>query len=96
MDIEVRGGTFKGVLATAPSNPSAGWTYINSGDNGYYVYNGTSWILLMTLTAAGAYVLKAGDTMTGTLNIYPSVLTALKVDGDVVITEGHRLYFDGL
>lgn len=45
-------GTFKGVLASAPSTPLEGWTYINSGDNGYYIYYGETWQLLHTLTPA--------------------------------------------
>jgi hypothetical protein len=42
--------TFRGVLASAPSGPQEGWTYINSGDNGYYIYYGGSWQSLHTLT----------------------------------------------
>lgn len=45
--------TFQGVSASAPSGPVEGWTYINSGDNGYYIYYGGTWQLLHTLTAAG-------------------------------------------
>jgi len=47
-------GNFQGVLASAPSNPEEGWTYINSGDNGYYIYYGGTWQLLHTLTPATA------------------------------------------
>lgn len=89
-------GNFQGSLSDPPISPETGWTYIDTDDNGLYIYNGTSWILLMTLTAAGAYVLKAGDTMTGELNIFPAVgATALRVDGDIIIKTGNRLYFDG-
>lgn len=45
---------FQGVLASAPSSPQEGWTYINSGDNGYYIYYAGSWQLLHTLTPAAA------------------------------------------
>lgn len=43
---------FQGVSASAPSSPQEGWTYINSGDNGYYIYYGGGWQLLHTLTPA--------------------------------------------
>jgi hypothetical protein len=43
---------FKGVLSSEPSNPAQGWTYINSGDNGYYIFYGSTWQLLHTLTPA--------------------------------------------
>jgi len=49
---------FRGILAAAPSSPTEGWTYINSGDNGYYIYYSGSWQLLHTLTAgAVSYIL---------------------------------------
>jgi hypothetical protein len=34
---------WKGVLASDPGSPVAGWVYKNSGDGLYYIYNGTSW-----------------------------------------------------
>ena len=34
---------WKGVLASAPGSPVAGWVYKNSGDSKYYIYNGTDW-----------------------------------------------------
>jgi hypothetical protein len=43
---------FKGVLASAPSSPIEGWTYINSVTNGYYIYYSGSWQLIATLTPA--------------------------------------------
>lgn len=50
--------TFRGVLSSAPSGPSEGWTYINSTDDGYYIYYGGSWQLLHTLTPPAAdYIL---------------------------------------
>lgn len=56
---------FRGVLATAPSNPIDGWTYVNSGDNGYYIYYGETWQLLHTLTPAALefLLLETGDFM---------------------------------
>lgn len=44
--------SFQGVLGSAPSNPQEGWTYINSGNSGYYIYYGGIWQLLHTLSAA--------------------------------------------
>lgn len=56
---------FRGVLAAAPTGPEEGWTYINSGDNGYYIYYGGTWQLLHTLTAgAASYILlENGDRL---------------------------------
>ena len=52
-------GQFHGLLASAPSGPAEGWTYINSGDDGYYIYYGGTWQLLHTLTPAtpGGFIL---------------------------------------
>lgn len=41
---------FLGIYALAPANPVDGNMYINSGDNGLYIYYGSSWQLLHTLT----------------------------------------------
>jgi hypothetical protein len=62
---------FRGVSATAPSSPQEGWTYIDSDDNGYYIYYGESWQLLHTLTPAALnfLLLESGDIL-------------LKEDGD--------------
>lgn len=50
---------FQGVMASAPSNPVDGWTYINSGNNGYYIYYGGSWQLLHTLIVSGlSYIIQ--------------------------------------
>lgn len=50
---------FKGVLASAPTSPLDGWTYINSLDDGYYIYYSGSWQLLHTLTpGAASYLLQ--------------------------------------
>lgn len=50
--------TFRGVLSSAPSSPSEGWTYINSTNDGYYIYYGGTWQLLHTLTPGTAsYIL---------------------------------------
>ena len=56
---------FRGVLGTAPSAPQEGWTYINSSDNGYYIYFGSAWQLLHTLTPAALefLLLENGDTL---------------------------------
>lgn len=43
---------FRGVSASEPTSPVEGWTYINSGDDGYYIYYGGTWQLLHTLTGA--------------------------------------------
>lgn len=45
---------FQGVLASAPANPSEGWTYINSGNSGFYFYAGGYWWLWNTLTRGEA------------------------------------------
>ena len=52
---------FRGVLSVEPTTPIDGWTYINSSDNGYYIYYGGSWQLLHTLTAAAASFLLQED-----------------------------------
>ena len=68
-------GNFQGVLAAAPSNPSEGWTYINSGDNGYYIYYCGDWQLLHTLVCADEFLLlETGDFF-------------LKEDGNKIILE---------
>lgn len=69
-------GNFQGVLAAAPSNPQEGWTYINSGDDGYYIYYDGTWQLLHTLTPAqlSFLLLETGDIL-------------LKEDGDKVALE---------
>jgi hypothetical protein len=56
--------TFRGVSASAPTSPEEGWTYVNSGDNGYYIYYGGTWQLLHTLTPATLYelLLETGGT----------------------------------
>jgi len=41
-----------GLLASAPSNPLDGWTYINSADNTLYIYYGGTWQSLHVLTPA--------------------------------------------
>lgn len=48
---------FQGVSSSSPSSPQEGWTYINSGDNGYYIYYSGSWQLLHTLTAGALSLL---------------------------------------
>jgi hypothetical protein len=55
---------FRGVLADAPSDPEQGWWYVNSGDNGYYVYYGVSWQLLATLIPAANVDLTNEDLST--------------------------------
>ena len=50
-------GNFQGVLPSAPSGPSEGWTYINSGDNGYYIYFCGAWQLIVQLTCQDAFLL---------------------------------------
>ena len=49
----------------------------------------------MTAEEAAAYVLKAGDTMTGMLTITPSGDTALTANKDIVLKAGQKLVFDG-
>ena len=56
-----KASTFKGVLAAAPSSPEEGWTYVDSGDDGYYIYYGGSWQLLHTLTPAALSFLLLED-----------------------------------
>jgi hypothetical protein len=43
---------FLGIFAVAPASPGEGDTYINSGDNNYYIYYGGTWQVLHTLTPA--------------------------------------------
>lgn len=57
-------GNFKGVSGSAPSSPDQGWTYINSGNNGYYIYYGLTWQLLHTLIATTSFMLlESGDIL---------------------------------
>jgi hypothetical protein len=41
--------SFRGVLTIAPSNPQAGWMYVNSGNDKLYVYYNGNWQVLHTL-----------------------------------------------
>lgn len=53
---------FLGVSSSAPSSAQNGNTYINSTDNGYYVYWG-SWQLIGTLTPpTGSFLLLEDGT----------------------------------
>ena len=63
--------TFKGVLGAAPIGPSEGWSYVNSADNGYYMYYASTWQLLHTLIPSELFslLLETGDAL-------------LKEDGD--------------
>lgn len=63
MNIEKLSDDFKGLLASAPAGALEGWRYINSGDNGYYIYYGGTWQLLHTLTPAvlSFLLLEIGD-----------------------------------
>ena len=55
-------GNFQGVLSVAPSNPSEGWTYINSVDLGYYIYFCGSWQLIVQLVCTEEFLLlETGD-----------------------------------
>lgn len=49
-------GTFQGELASAPSDPETGWTYINTGDNNLYVWGGAQWWILQAVTPSGGAV----------------------------------------
>lgn len=48
---------FLGVKSTAPATAKEGNTYVNSVDNGYYIYYGGTWQSLHTLTPAELYEL---------------------------------------
>lgn len=96
--------TFKGVSAAAPATASSGDYYINSGDNSLYMYYSGAWIMIMTLTAAGAYVLKAGDTMTGDLTLPALHATDsgesvfnddVRFNSNIILKSGQKLIFDG-
>ena len=68
-------GNFQGVLVSAPSSPEEGWTYINSTDDGYYIYYCGTWQLLHTLVCAHDFLLlETGDYI-------------LKEDGDKIELE---------
>jgi hypothetical protein len=68
-------GNFQGVLAAAPSSPQEGWTYINSGDDGYYIFYCGTWQLLHTLVCShDFFLLETGDYL-------------LKEDGDKIELE---------
>jgi len=56
---------YKGVLATAPSNPDQGWRYISSADDTMYVYYGSTWQAIHVLTpeALSYLLLETGDTI---------------------------------
>ena len=53
------------VLASAPTSPTEGSWYINSGDNKVYVYYGGTWQDLHALTPAAAnyLLLESGDSL---------------------------------
>lgn len=63
------GNTFRGVLASAPSTPEEGWTYINSSDYKYYIYYGGAWQELHTLTPATVYALELEGAVTDLLEL---------------------------
>ena len=44
--------SFRGIFPAAPANPQEGWFYINSSNNGYYVFYSGQWQLIATLTPA--------------------------------------------
>ena len=60
---EYRQADYPKVLASAPTGQE-GLTYINSSDNGYYIYYGGTWQLLHTLTPAQLYYLLLEDGFT--------------------------------
>lgn len=56
--------SMRGVLASAPSSPQQGWMYINSGDNVLYIYYGSTWQALHTLSLLLNYLLlETGDSI---------------------------------
>ena len=55
---------FRGVLSSAPTDPQAGWWYLNSTDYGYYIYAFNQWQLLATLTPAANVDLTNEDLST--------------------------------
>ena len=95
---------FKGSFSTPPANPQEGWMYIDTDDAGLYIYYNGAWVMIMTLTAAGAYVLKVGDTMTGDLTLPALHATDsgestfnddVRFNGNIILKEGQKLIFDG-
>lgn len=61
-------------LASAPSSPSAGQVYFNTGDNFFYGWNGSSWINLSQIVT-GAVTVKGDITDANTNPAYPSTPT---------------------
>ena len=80
------------------SEPEEGWMVWALFELILYVFFSGGW-----MEAGGdAYVLKSGDTMTGTLSFtdtyYPSPASdepAIRANRDIVIKSGHKLIFDG-
>ena len=56
-------------LATAPSSPSAGQVYYNTGDNQLYIYNGTRWEVAGNAVQSGLLAARpaAGSVDAGTI-----------------------------
>jgi hypothetical protein len=70
-------GNFKGVLSEAPDNPEEGWTYINSLNDGYFLYYDGAWQLLHYLTpSVKSYVLQEDNFHILTEDGYRIVLDA--------------------
>jgi len=59
---EYRQADYPRLLATAPSNPKDGYTYINTLDHGLYIFYGGMWNLLHTLDTQ-YLLLETGDVM---------------------------------
>lgn len=56
--------TFSGELSSAPSSPRIGDSYLNTGDNNYYIWSGTQWWAIAATPTGGAtfrILLENGD-----------------------------------
>lgn len=68
-------------LGTAPSSPSAGQIYFNTGDNEIYYYDGSSWVS----------VLNESEVLYGTFSARPAAGTAGRL---YFATDQQIMYFD--
>jgi hypothetical protein len=61
--------------ASAPPSPLKGQIYLNTTDNLFYYYNGTSWVGLAAVTGGGGNVSNSGTPASGQLAQWTSATT---------------------
>lgn len=63
-------------LSSAPSSPTAGQVYYNTTSNGFFVYNGSSWVTYLPSTATLATI-SAANGSTGSITASGQLITNL-------------------